>query len=175
MRRASALLAAVLALALGGCIVPPPPIPDREVTIELDGHVVRMDLPPTAEVGDPATQVDCATSSVSVSLGDAARGRIVAMTTTAEASCPDEEALNGRVPTWGPEDPLPADAVPVDVEGAVEAHRFAISYTECTNSCSTMTREVLVAVVDDDVAIMLLTRGVDAATFDRWLGSVEID
>ncbi|SDH19836.1 hypothetical protein [Agrococcus jejuensis] len=174
MRRASALLAAVVALALAGCVVAPPPIPDRGAAIGLSGHLVLIDLPPTAEVGDPMTQVVCATSSASVSIGDQDRGHIVAMTTTADASCPDEEALNGRVPTWGPGDALPADAVPVDVAGAVEAHRFAFEYTECTNSCSTMTREVLLAVLDDDVAVMLLTRRVDAATFDRWVESVAI-
>lgn len=174
MRRTSALLALAGALALAGCVPTPPPIPDRETAIAVSGHVVRIDLPPTAEVGDATTQGACATSSASVSVGDEAHGQIVAMTVTSETACPDEEALNGRMPTWGPDDAPPADAVPVDVEGAVTAARFSVEYTECTNSCSTMTREVLLAVVDDDVAILLVSRSVDAATFDRWIESVEI-
>lgn len=174
MRPASALLAVVGVLALGACVVAPPPIPEQAATIALSGRLVLLDLPATAEVGDVTTQGECATSSATVSVGDADGGLLVAMTTTPEAACPDEEALNGRVPTWGPDDPLPADAVPVDVAGAIEAHRFAFDYTECTNSCTTMTREVLLAVVDDGLAVMLLTRAVDAATFDRWIESVEL-
>ena len=176
MRRASVLLAALGALALGGCVVQPPPIPPVPTSVVVADTTVTVDVPPVSEVVGQSTDAgECAIGSVRVRTGEASRDVLTVLATTATAACPDEEPLNGRYPTWGPTDALPADATPVDVPGAASAHRFAFDYTECTNSCTTVTREVLLAIVDDDLAVMVLSGDVgEPGIVDAQLASVRI-
>lgn len=175
MRRASALLAALGALALGGCVVQPPPIPLAPVATEVDGVTVTIDMPARLDVGDVSAVGDCAVARVLLRMGDGFRSLVEVLATTPAVSCPDEDALNGRYPTWGPADPPPADAQPVDVPGATTAYRFSFEYTECTNSCTTVVQQVLLAVVDDEHAVMVLGVGTSPPEdLGAWLETVRI-
>lgn len=161
---------AATALALAGCIATPQPI---SVPIDLGGVQLDVSLPASAEMEEGAIAAStCADARQVVHLaGD--RQWVSFATTSPATACPDEEALNGRFPSWSSVDELPTDAVLDHPSPSfTSVHRFTVEYTECTNSCSRWPVEVAFLDLTNGAALIITGFNVEPGTFNEMLSTV---
>lgn len=90
---------------------------------------------------------------------------------TTDHACPEQQAVNGRFPTWDSTDDLPEGAEPVTTPVG-EGHRFSLDYTECTNECTTFDYDVVFVQLPGDKSFWIQSSGVDTGTIDRIVASI---
>lgn len=171
LRHALAVTAAALALALSGCVTPPP-LPDERIDILLDDVSITATVPGGGAARDTTGVLDCSEEATGWDYPDGRVDLVFALTSAASA-CPDSPSQNGQFPTWSSAAGLPADATAIDVDGAQEAYRFALTYDEYTNSHTSWQAEIALLVLDER-AVMIASLELTADEFDRVLGTLDV-
>lgn len=181
--RSTKVLAAVLAgLALAACTsdTPSEPVepPKPPVDVQIEFAELSLSLRVPGRFGEGSlrgrTGEECAHEEYSWSrLPSGADDDTELLTIgTTSTPCPDEQALNGRFPTWAITDDLPADAKPVPTPSG-EGHRFSFKYTQCTNECNQYDYDVMFVELPDQRSFWIQTSGVDPQTVDEMVASVK--
>lgn len=92
---------------------------------------------------------------------------------TTTTPCPDEQAVNGRFPTWDSAGQLPDDAEPVTVPSG-EGHRFSVDYTQCTNECNQYVYDYVFVELKDGRSYWVQSSDVDQETVDAIVTSIVV-
>ena len=87
------------------------------------------------------------------------------------AACPDEEAVNGRFPSWGAAEQLPAQVEPVEL-AIGNAYRFSVRYGHCTNDCRYDERPVTFVELPDGSTFFAIGYGVSPDLYEQMVDSL---
>lgn len=87
------------------------------------------------------------------------------------AACPDEEAVNGRFPSWGTAEQLPAQVEPVEL-AIGNAYRFSVRYGHCTDDCRYDDRPVTFVELPDGSAFFAVGYGVSPDLYEELVKSL---
>lgn len=187
MRITTTLVAAVLAgAALAGCSTgspgtptePPGPEPGPvQVEIDFADLSLKLVVPGRFGAGELARRdyEECTQERYGwrrIPSGAADESELLFVGTTDNA-CPEQEAMNGRFPTWDSTDDLPEDAEPVTTPVG-EGHRFSLDYTQCTNECATFDYDVVFVQLPKDQSFWIQSSGVDAGMIDGIVASITL-
>lgn len=186
----NALAAALAGFALAACSPGEPgdpvdltssttqPEPPQRVEVDFDGLSLSLEVPgrfgkgsATSRESDKCTHQQYGWGYIPSGADDDSELLFVASTTK---PCPDEQAVNGRFPTWAFTGDLPDGAEPVDT-ALGEGHRFSLSYTQCTNECYDRTYDVVFVELPDKRSFWIQSSDVDSDTIDAMLESVRVE
>lgn len=101
--------------------------------------------------------------------------RPVMLFRSTDTGCPDNEAINGSLPSWGSAQQLPktAEAVRMGIPKAT-AMQFDVHYTQCTNSCYGATYRITFVTLGDGRTFYVTTGNVTAAARAELLDSITV-
>lgn len=146
-------------------------------TMEFDGLTVEMTVPGRLGEGelrrmdlDECTRQDFSWGLTPSDAGDP--GELLAVSTT-DRACPDEQAVNGRFPTWSTASQLPEDAAPTQTPVG-EGHTFTLDYTQCTNECNDFTYDVVFVEAGGGKSFWIQSAGLDDATVNAMLSTLDV-
>lgn len=177
-RRRVGVAALAGSAALVGCSILGGVTLTDTVTIDLGSVTLGVAAPADHELADIAIGgPGCVDTAAFLEVGPG-RDHVAFSTASPGLSCPEEQPLNGRFPSWASVEELPDGVTPVESEDGLPegstVARFAVDYTECTNSCTTTTRPVAFVELPDGRTFFAVGFQVDTDVFDAMIASLRV-
>ncbi|MGH3433006.1 MAG: hypothetical protein ACRDQB_09245 [Thermocrispum sp.] len=180
-RAAAALAAVSAAVAVAACFTATPGVPAESLVPPVDVRIdfaelsLTMTVPGRFGEGELGRRdrAECTQEQYAWRLipSDAGEPGELLFVATTDHACPDQDAVNGRFPTWDNASQLPDGTRPVGTPVG-EGHGFSLDYTQCTNECHTFPYDVTFVELPGGGSFWVQASGIDDAELDAIVGSL---